>query len=260
MVFTINLFDFVLLMYYAILMDRISTIERWRVPLLGIIAELFAEIGLAEGVSIERVSKPLHRFILRRLRTAESAVRRLIIAAARDIVVEYKPRSPAGPKKPKPSNSDKTKADVETKPKRKRGFLFNLFDPLKRFGRRFKKKRRGPEPHVYSIESFLQPRKPAAASAPAEQDAVDDGMVSAKHLIRRLVAVTDALQDIPRHAMRLARWEARPKEQRRPERWSPMRPGRPPGFRQRAIHEVDQILKECHWLVRSMHPPLDDTS
>ena len=65
-------------------MDRTSTIERWRVPLLGIILKLFAEIGLAEGGTVERLSKPLHRLILSQLRTAESAVRRLIIAAARD--------------------------------------------------------------------------------------------------------------------------------------------------------------------------------
>ncbi len=138
--------------------------------------------------------------------------------------------------------------------------MFNLFDQLKRFGRRFKKKRRGPEPHVHSIESFLQQKQAEIAAAQAKQQVVDDGMVSAKHLVRRLVAVMDALQDIPRHALRLARWEAHPKEDRRPERWSPLRPGRPPGFRQRANHEVDEILKECHWLVRSMHPPLDDTS
>jgi hypothetical protein len=50
--------------------------------------------------------------------------------------------------------------------------------------------------------------------------------------------------------MRLALWQARPKEERRPERWSPLRTGRPPGFRKRHIHEVDQILVECHWLAR----------
>ena len=63
-------------------------------------------------------------------------------------------------------------------------------------------------------------------------------------VVRRLVAVMDAVQDIPRHAMRLALWQARPKEERRPERWSPLRPGRPPGYRKRHIHEVDVILKE----------------
>ena len=89
---------------------------------------------------------------------------------------------------------------------------------------------------------------------------VDDDTVNARPLIRRLLAITDALQDIPRQALRLARWQAQPKEERRPERWSPLRVGRPPGFRQRAKHEVDEILKECHWLARNAEPPLDDTS
>ena len=240
-------------------MDRIPAIEHQRVPLLGVIAELFAKIGLTEGGSVERVPKALHAYVLRRLRTAESAVRRLIVAAARDIVVEYKPRPPAPPKKPKTASSDRTKADIERKPKRKRRPLFNLFDALKRFGRRFKKKGRRPEPHVYSLESFLQ-RPAKAAPAPVDEDAVDDGMVSAANLVRRLIAAMDAVQDIPRHAMRLALWQARPKEERRPERWSPLRPGRPPGFRQRPIHEVDRILKECHWLAIAGNPPLDDTS
>ena len=218
--------------------------------------ELCAEIGLTEGGTVERISKPLHRYVLKILRSAESAVRRLIVAAARDIIVEYKPRPPAstGPKVPRQSTG-------EPKQRRKRRPLFNLFDSLKRYGRRFKKKKvRRPEPHVYSLESFLQRRHATAAPDPVEQDPVDDGMVSAANLVRRLVAVMDAVQDIPRHAMRLALWQARPKEERRPERWSPLRPGRPPGFRQRAIHEVDAILKECHWLAIQGNPPLDDTS
>ncbi len=241
-------------------MDRNFAIERWRLPLLSEVLKLCAEIGLTEGVTVERIAKPLHRYVLRILRTAELAARRLIIAAARDIVVEPGEPRPVQPRA-KGSGKDKAKADGEGKAKRKRGFLFNLFDSLKRQGRRFKKKHRGPEPHVHSIESFLEQKQAEIAAAQAkQQQVVDDGMVSAKHLVRRLVAVVDALNDIPRHALRLARWEARPKEERRPERWSPMRPGRPPGFRQRPIHEVDEILKECHWLARSVHPQLDDTS
>jgi hypothetical protein len=240
-------------------LDWNSAIERRRVPLLGHVLELFAKIGLTEGVTIERVSKPLHRQVLGILRTAESAVRRLIVAAARDIVVEYKPRRPAstGPKVPRTSTGE---------PKRKRRPLFGLFDPLKRFRHRFKKKRR-PQPPIQIVDVGNNPliplylvfrqQEPAPAAA---VDKVDDGMVSAKHLVRRLLAAVDALQDIPRHAMRLARLQARPIEERRPERWSPLRPGRPPGFRQRAKHEVDEILKECDWLARLGSPPLDDTS
>jgi hypothetical protein len=247
-------------MFYSVGMDRSSAIEHWRVPLLGVIAELFAKMGLTEGGSVERVPKALHAYVLRRLRSAESAVRRLIVATARDIVLEYEPPPPAKAKKPKTSSSDKSKADVEAKPRRERRPQFNLFDTLKRFGRRFKKKVRRPEPHVHSIESFFQQRAAAAAQALVEQAAVDDGMINAANLVRRLVAVMDAVQDIPGHAMRLARWQARPKEDRRPERWSPLRVGRPPGFRQRPIHEVDRILKECHWLAIEGNPPLDDTS
>ena len=239
-------------------MDRTSAIERYRVPLLAHVLELFAEIGLTEGGTVDRISKPLHRYVLRILRTAESAARRLIVAAARDIVVEPPIERPARAK-PKTPGKDKGKADIEAKPKRKRRPLFNLFDALKRVGRRFKKKTRRVEPHVHSLESFLQRQPTAAEPAAVERDAVDDGMVSAKHLVRRLVAVVDALNDIPRQAMRLARWEARPKEERRPERWSPLRVGRPPGFRQRPIHEVDQILKECHWLARAAEPELDSS-
>jgi hypothetical protein len=36
-----------------------------------------------------------------------------------------------------------------------------------------------------------------------------------------------------------------------------LRAGRPPGFRKRPIHEVDEILKECHWLARNVLPALD---
>ncbi|MBL8907150.1 MAG: hypothetical protein JNM20_10785, partial [Rhizobiales bacterium] len=215
--------------------------------------------------TVERVPKPLHRAVLRILRTMESAVRRLIVAAARDIVLEPpKPRPPR--QRAKPREKAKARADGEVKEKRKRRPLFNLFDPLKRFRRRIKKRRR-PEPRIQVVEIgndtllplylvYRQQEPPPAAVA----GKVDDGTVNAKPLIRRLMAVLDAVQDIPRHAMRLARWQARPTEERRPERWSPLRPGRPPGFRRRPIHEVDDILKECHWLATDGNPPLDDTS
>ncbi|MFO0993538.1 MAG: hypothetical protein U1E67_16585 [Hyphomicrobiales bacterium] len=101
---------------------------------------------------------------------------------------------------------------------------------------------------------------PPPSPAPVVEEKVDDGMVSARHLVRRLLAVLDAVQDIPRHAMRLARWDARPFDERRPERSGPLRSGRPPGYRQRNIHEVDQILKDCDWLARLGNPPRDDTS
>ena len=254
-------------------MDWASAIERNRVPLLGHVAGLFAKIGLAEGVTIERVSKPLYREVLGILRTAESAVRRLIVAAARNIVVEPKPGL-AAQARPKTSSKDKDEGKRDGKAKRKRRPLFNLFDPALNpdlaFLRKFKKMRR-PEPKLTIVELGYDRGRPtvrlhgelrsaAPAPAPEVEKPVDDGTVNAGPLIRRLIAIVDALQDIPRQALRLARWQARPIEERRPERWSPLRPGRPPGYRQRPIHEVDEILKECHWLARNVMPPLDDTS
>ncbi|MBL8908010.1 MAG: hypothetical protein JNM20_15155, partial [Rhizobiales bacterium] len=77
---------------------------------------------------------------------------------------------------------------------------------------------------------------------------------------RRLWALKAALENLQAQAMRLAQWLAKPIEERRPERWSPLRPGRAPGFRQRPRHDVDVILKDCDWLARNVMPPLDDTS
>ena len=80
--------DTVPFMFYAVPMDWAFAIERHRVPLLGHVMGLFVMIGLTEGGTVERVPKPVYRYVLGILRTAESAVRRLIFVAARNIVVE----------------------------------------------------------------------------------------------------------------------------------------------------------------------------
>jgi hypothetical protein len=247
-------------------MNLDSAIERWRVPLLGHVRDLFAELGLIEGRTVERVSKSVYRLVLGKLRRAEAAARRLIAVAARDIVLEP---PPPRPERAKPKTEAAAKAEATVKIRRTRRPSFNLFDPLKRFERGYRRpaKRRGPEPRARYIDYdprdtwfrlFGRPQAPAPA--PEAEATVDDDTVDATKLVRRLLAIMDALQDILRQAMRLARWEARPKEERRPERWSSLRPGQPPGFRQRSLHELDDILKECHWLARRIYPPIDDTS
>jgi hypothetical protein len=67
-----------------------------------------------------------------------------------------------------------------------------------------------------------------------------------------------ALKDLPRQAKRLALWQAKPVEERRPRRERPLCFGWPPGWRTRSTHAVDDILKECQWLYRSL--PVPDTS
>ena len=259
-------------------MDWKRAVESKRGPLVVEVLKLFAMIGLSEGVAIERISRPLHRQVLAILRTAESAVRRLIIAAARDIVVEPRPPRPAR-ERPKTSREDKATADgearAESKQKRKRHPLFCLFDAPRHIKKFFGRKRRRPEPRIrffpapepdtrHPIFRGLRqpepPPLPPPPPTPVMEKKVDDGMVSAKTLVRRLLAVLDAVQDIPRHARRYALWQARPYEERHPQRRSALRPGRPPGFRQRAKYEIDEILKDCHWLARNVMPQLDDTS
>jgi hypothetical protein len=234
-----------------------------------VVQDLFAQVGLTGGDDmVERVSRPVYRKVQRVLRSAESAVRRLIIAVARDIVVAPLPRRPA-PAARKRSGQFKSKAEGEghAKPKRKRGLRFRLFDTPRRkdWGiPRGRRKRRRIEPRIHffdfdpRIPAFLRPQAPVSAPIPEKARAIDDGTVSALRLCRRLLATMDALEDLARHARRYARWRDKPREERRPRRDSPLRLGWPPGWRIRATHEVDEILKDCHWLARCALTP--DTS
>ena len=245
--------------------SRIYAIQSNRERLLEVVADLFAMIGLTAGGMVERVPKPLYRKVRRLLVSAESCVRRLVVSAAREIVVEPKSQTQSPHQPPAPEQrTDESKAaksqgeeNGDGSPKRRRRLLFNLFDRPRRKdwgipGRR-PRKRSKIEPRVYvlgsdpRIPAFLRPQAPAPIADKAE--AIDDGTVSAIHLCRRIFALADALADIPRQVQRFLRWERKPIEQRRPQRASPFRVGRPPGWRIRASHAVDEILKDCHWLV-----------
>jgi hypothetical protein len=93
--------------------------------------------------------------------------------------------------------------------------------------------------------------------APGGKGRNDEGMVNALGVCRRLLALKAALENLQAQAVRLAQWQAKPIEERRPERWSPLRAGRAPGLCQRARDELDVILKECDWLARNVMPSLD---
>jgi hypothetical protein len=184
------------------------------------------------------------------LRPAEAAVRRLIIVAARGLVVKPSPlrRAPVG---------------LTITGKGGTRVSFRLFDPRKRFNQVHGRPTRGPQPQPRircigvgfdpRIPLFRQPEPAPAAPAPKKDDTVN-----ARPLCRRLAAIKSALDDLPRQARRLARWQARPIEARRPRLASPLRLGAPPGRRLRPTHEVHEILKECHWLARNL--PVANTS
>src|SRR4051812_693343 len=79
-------------------MDSARAIEINQTALARIVAALIAVVGLATQGAVARLPRPLYRATLRGLRPAESAVRRLIVIAARGIVVKpFAPRPmPAG--------------------------------------------------------------------------------------------------------------------------------------------------------------------
>lgn len=208
---------------------------------------------------------------------AEAAARRLIIIAARGLVVELPPPRIAKPK-PKPvlnrSNGFGTGVVIRPgplpewaralAPKRSSTVSLPLLDPLKRYG-----VRRGVKPRFMPRISFLddQPLNPLfhRPRAPAPLPRSPDDPLDAGRLHRRLDAVARALDDLPHQAKRLARWRARLERASiqsrsneaagaqggntgRVGRLSPLRPGHPPGWRRRPSHAVDEVLNELHGL------------
>ena len=71
--------------------DWARAIERNSEALNGIVAELFAMLGLDGEVTLARLPRSIHSAVLRVLRPAKSAMRRLIIIAARGLVVKLSP-------------------------------------------------------------------------------------------------------------------------------------------------------------------------
>ena len=223
-------------------------IKRNSEALIEIVADLFAMLGLVGEATVSRLTWPTYRAVLRVLRPAESALRRLIVVAARGLVI-----APAV-SRPRRAGGSKKKAST-SRPS------FQLFDPRTRIvlPRRRIPKRPGPRIHMFNADNQLvtiwPPPRPAASPAPIKSA---DGMVSAARVFRRLEVLESALQDLPRQAKRLVRWRMRQETSPNPSFKSPLRRGHPPGHRRRKIHEVDELLSECHWLAR--YAAMHDTS
>jgi hypothetical protein len=200
-------------------MDWARAVEINRVALTRIVAELLAMIGLASAINVERLLRP-----------TESALRRLIVIAARGLVVK-----PA-PKRPIP----KGLVIVSKGAKR---MSFPLFDQRKSFDFI-----RPENPLFVKVKTYQSnPFNPFSSFYQARPTDQDDSMKAAQ-LSRRLAAVAHALETLPRQAQRLARWKARRKNLESPKFTSPLRPGPPPGYRDRPTAEVDFVLQECHAL------------
>ena len=231
-------------------MDWDLAIKRNSEALVEIVADIFAMLGLvALTDTVSRLPWPTYRAVLRILRPAESALRRLIVVAARGLVV----------------------APVASRPRRAGGIKmksatshpsFQLFDPRTRImlPRRRIPKRPGPRIHMFNADNELvtvwPPPSPTPRPTPRPSSA--DGLVNGARLIRRLEALESALADLPRQARRLVRWRMRQETSENPSFKSPLRAGRPPGYRRRKVHEVDELLSECQWLAH--YAAMPDTS
>jgi hypothetical protein len=211
-------------------MDWARAVEKNRVMLARIVAEIFALLGLAAGETVERLPHALYRAAERLLRPTESALRRLIVIAARGLVV-----------KPTPKRARSKR--LKTERKASGHISFRLFDTRKRFA-------------FIQLENPLFVHVKTYASNPfnpfdnmyQRRGAEISVNTSARQLCRRLAAVAQALETIPQQAQRMARWQARRKLMEKPKFTSPLRPGPPPGLRVKPTAEVDFVLQECHGL------------
>jgi len=230
-------------------MDWDHAIKRNSEVLAGIVETLFVMLGLVGEATVSRISWPAYRAVLRVLRPAESCLRRLIVVAARNIVI-----APV---------ASRPKTAVAIKPS-KRGISrpsFQLFDPQPRImlPRRRISKRAVPRIHFFNTDGeFITIGPPIRPAKTPARPKSADGMVNAARVIRRLEALESALADLPRQAKRLVRWRMREEKSENPSFKTPLRPGRPPGSRRRAVHLVDELLDECQWLAHRAAMP--DTS
>jgi len=254
-------------------MDWNAAIEKNREALKRILAALVAMAGLA--FPTPTIPRRLRNAVLRLLRPAEAAVRRLVIVAARDIAVP-----PPGPRKPRPvamepilrslglavvlsPNEIAARAAADRRASARAAIgrpvrlAFPLFDPPRRWRARI---RTVPAHAAPRILSFDGARPVVVPLPPSPADLLD-----ATHLGLRLQALASALDDLPGLARRFARWKASHDaaiaENRassglnnahhassRPRRFSPLKLGRPPGLPRRPFHEVHDILSVLHGL------------
>jgi hypothetical protein len=159
------------------------------------------------------------------------AMRRLIIIAARGLVVKVPPS------RPMPKGTIIGKGGGSRLPS------FQLYDTRKNFPelrqRRVKYAKHPPRIHFFGPGSKVDDLWPAPLS---------DGLINGERLSRRLQILKLALDDLPRQARRMARWRVRREAIKAPKFKSPLRPGPPPGRRKRHIHPIDEILADCHAL------------
>jgi len=226
-------------------MDWALATRRNRDALLAIVA---AVVDLLGGREPGPITGRIRSAALALLRPAEAAARRLIVIAARGLAVPPRTASifPSVP--------------IGGAARGSRPPAFRLFDRAKRYTLKLPTL---PPNGVPRIRTFWSPPPAQPVSPPPAPPSRYDlnAPVDAARLRLRLAALEYALADLPRQARRLARLRARRVAAARgssSRTASPLRFGRPPGWRARPLHEVDQVLRDCHALALDALAP--DTS
>ncbi len=174
----------------------------------------------------------LRRSILRILRPAESALRRLIVVVAAMLSQKARERGGGGVDEKKTQLPDFSSfATYDTLP------AFQLIDPRKPIDGMMRPVANGiPRISVPGVFDPVPLKKP-------------DHTLQAVNLVRRIRKLQYALATLPRQARRLNRLMARrSKAEPGPGKVGPIGPGHPPGHRQRPREPVDDLLRETHWL------------
>jgi hypothetical protein len=209
-------------------MDWNLAIEKNNGALKRTLAMLAALAGVMGGGSASEpacattLPRHRHRFVLRLLRPAEAATRRLIMIAARGLVVKIRPFRPSkqAPKRPLNRKNGYGTGIVirpgplpewarQLMPKRSPSLSLPLLDTLPHYGLRRRNARPAIAPRVRLLGGdpinplFRRPEPPPPAP-PTPDDPLD-----ATRIHHRLEAVRRALDDLPGQAQRMARWAAR---------------------------------------------------
>jgi hypothetical protein len=221
-------------------MDWNMVIERNSERLFVVVATLVSMVRVHGGGMAAFLPRDIYSAALILLKPAESAVRRLIIIAARGLAVKLRLGAARGFPAGLSLNRDAGRVPA-----------FCLIDPLKRFAPEdfeWGKSKAQVIPRI-SVPGLFDP------VFPPQQQLPTDNMVASAALGRRVQALRFALDNLPREARRLARWKAKRELQRQAEkpklgRMSPFRPGYAPGYHRHKPQEVDDILSECHHFAR----------
>ncbi len=212
-------------------MDWPKALQINKDALSRIVATLVALLA-AQGGAV-RLPLPVYQFLIRVLYPAESALRRLIVIAARGLVVpDLPPRAmPQG-------------LVIAGKASGRRSF--QLFDTRKQLGDLDDTATAIAGPRIRFID-VLSPRQLFLARFVKPRDD-QCSEAETNRLRQRLSLLAQTLARLPREAKRMARWQKRRAQMQSPAFLFPLRPGRPPGHRCRPREDIDLLLKECHAL------------